>query len=195
LHSKQTTTDGIHTAIAYVYASLAARLAATGFTPEDIGKLALQSDDNSVWILINNVGPIWAKVTNLTAASTLVLGEAVVAGDLLALNSSSEGRLAESNFSTDRWRLYAVALEPGVATATISVETIMGRVVPIRFGVAPGAGSNGSLVFLSTVPGEAALSPPTSGNAVYAVGILAGANGITTTPDVLFQPRYISRIP
>lgn len=58
LHSKQTVVDGIHTSISYEYANATARLAATGFTAEDVGKFARQLDNNSLWML-STTTPTW----------------------------------------------------------------------------------------------------------------------------------------
>jgi hypothetical protein len=64
LHSKQTQADGIHSAIAYVYADQAERLAASGFTPEDVYKLAYQQSDASVWLLVNTSPITWVETFN-----------------------------------------------------------------------------------------------------------------------------------
>ncbi|GAF96252.1 unnamed protein product, partial [marine sediment metagenome] len=57
----------------------------------------------------------------------------------------------------------------------------------------PGAASNGSPVFVSATAGVATLTAPTgSGNVVYLLGILQGADGADTSPLVLFQPQFIA---
>jgi hypothetical protein len=51
-------------------------------------------------------------------------------------------------------------------------------------------------VYLSTTNGEASLTSPTSsGDAIIRVGILYGATGINTSPEVIFQPQFIGQIP
>lgn len=45
----------------WTYATLAARLAATGFVAADVGKLALQTNDYSYWQL-TAITPTWAKL-------------------------------------------------------------------------------------------------------------------------------------
>ena len=61
LHAKQTIADGIHAAVSYVYPNAAARTSASGFTSEDLYKLALQTDDNSIWLVTGLAGstPVW----------------------------------------------------------------------------------------------------------------------------------------
>jgi hypothetical protein len=66
LHSKQTLTDGIHGVISYEYADSTARLAATGFTAEDLYKQAIQLDDDSIYVLIDYATPTWQQANTLT---------------------------------------------------------------------------------------------------------------------------------
>lgn len=75
LHSKQTTSDGIHTPISYVYSNSSTRSSASGFNSDDIGKFARQLDDNSIWMLIE-ITPTWVAVgssTSLELATTMPL--------------------------------------------------------------------------------------------------------------------------
>jgi hypothetical protein len=62
-HSKQTIAEGIHSPVSFVYADEATRLAATGFISEDLYKLALQLDDESLWLLLD-LTPTWVTVGN-----------------------------------------------------------------------------------------------------------------------------------
>lgn len=60
-HKGLTGTD-IHVPYTYVYANATARNAATGFVSADVGKLARQTDDNSLWILTATT-PTWVQVS------------------------------------------------------------------------------------------------------------------------------------
>jgi hypothetical protein len=51
-----------------------------------------------------------------------------------------------------------------------------------------------ALGFPVTTPGKATLVAPGSANALVQVGILVGADGITTSPDVVFEFNVISLI-
>lgn len=53
------------------YADAPTRTAATGFLAADETKLALQLDDNSLWLLTDYTGPTWAAV-NAAAAGVLI---------------------------------------------------------------------------------------------------------------------------
>ena len=63
-HKKLTSASaqGVHTIIAYVYADVTERTSATGFTVEDIGKVAKQLSDGSKWML-DSIAPsiVWTS--------------------------------------------------------------------------------------------------------------------------------------
>lgn len=68
----------------------------------------------------------------------------------------------------------------------------MGQIVPILMDAVYTLADNGSRVWLSTTAGTATLTPPSNGWAQSFVGILQGADGVTQTPGVLFQPRLVA---
>jgi len=127
---------------------------------------------------------------------TMVAAETLAMGDLLCVvNSAGEMGKARSTYSADRWRVIAVALDVAIAGDNVPVG-LVGEVSPVLFGSAPAAASNGSLVYLSSTLGVATLTPPlTTGNVIFTVGVLQGANGLSSSPTVAFIPQYISRIP
>jgi len=65
-HKNITSVQGVHVAHSWEYADATARLAATGFTSADIHKLALQSDNNTLWMLTATT-PTWVAVGQGTA--------------------------------------------------------------------------------------------------------------------------------
>lgn len=67
IHGKTTEQQGIHSVIAYRYADAAARTGAVGFTYEDVGKVALQIDDSSYWVLAS-VTPTWTRLSTGTVS-------------------------------------------------------------------------------------------------------------------------------
>lgn len=87
-HSKLTAIDGgVHSAIAYIYANSSDRTAATGFTSEDLGKFAWQSDTNTMWMLTSTSPVVWQqmaltppmqKVPFDATTTTLTLGNVYV---------------------------------------------------------------------------------------------------------------------
>lgn len=56
----------IHIVPNWVYANEAARQGATGLTSDDIYKAALQSDNNSLWLLVNNSPVEWVAISGNT---------------------------------------------------------------------------------------------------------------------------------
>jgi hypothetical protein len=68
-HGLLTTAEGIHVCYQFVYANAAARAAATGFVASQVGKLARQLDDNSLWMLTATT-PTWVQISNGTGGIT-----------------------------------------------------------------------------------------------------------------------------
>lgn len=58
----------IHVPYNWQYANETARLAATDFDPADVGKLAFQTDNQTIWILSNHSPVVW-KGFSATATS------------------------------------------------------------------------------------------------------------------------------
>jgi len=76
--------------------------------------------------------------------------------------------------------------------ATVRVFTKSGVCPPVRFTAAPAGALNGTLVFLDSTSGVATTIPPTAGgNTLFTVGTLASADGISTTPNVVFRPQFL----
>jgi len=63
-HGQLTTAEGIHIPYQWTYADTAARTGATGFVAADVGKLARQLDDDSLYMLTATT-PTWTKLTGL----------------------------------------------------------------------------------------------------------------------------------
>jgi len=59
-----------HPAHNYEYANAAARTGATGFVTADLYKLAVQTDDYSLWILTSTV-PTWVEISGTAVASSI----------------------------------------------------------------------------------------------------------------------------
>jgi hypothetical protein len=73
---------------------------------------------------------------------------------------------------------------------TAELSSSAGKLISVRFSTPPLQSSNGSPVFLSETPGEGTLIPPNdSGTIIFLIGILQGADGISLTPNVVFQPK------
>lgn len=194
-HSRQTVADGIHIVQAFEYADQTARDGAAGLTTADVGKAARQTDDDTFWLLTDDSPVTWVGPLGSFSDIILTAGENLAAGDVLTVDSSGEAVKASSSFSGGLFEVVGVARAAALATAAVSMARI-GDHEGVLFGVAPAGASNGSFIFLSSTAGQATLTPPaSSGNVIFLVGVLQGADGADTTPDVLFRPQYISRVP
>jgi len=88
---------------AWSYADAANRLAATGFTSDQIGKLARQKDDNSFWKLTVEAPPTWVEDTNAAALKIVSLPSDVqwidgTLGGTLTMNSAGWTDKQSGNF-------------------------------------------------------------------------------------------------
>lgn len=81
-HYLSTDTDN-HVVTAFTFATAVARAAGTGYSlvPADKGKIAIQSDDVSFWILQDDSPITWAPITLvLSSTDALYFGEASTNG-------------------------------------------------------------------------------------------------------------------
>jgi len=86
----------IHQLHNWTYADATARTGATGFVADDIGKVALQSDNNSYWVL-QTTAPTWSELTGATVAAHDLGGSSHNADTLANLNSKiSDATLDDS---------------------------------------------------------------------------------------------------
>lgn len=130
---------------------------------------------------------------DLTAIETFVAGENLTVGDVLVLNAAGQVIRADSSISGGNWRVLGVSRQTVLSGANVEVFTKFGSSPAARFSAPPLAAQNGQIVFLASASGQATLTPPTtSGNSVFSIGILQGANGVTVTPTVLFQPHLFA---
>jgi hypothetical protein len=62
----------IHVINTWTYANSAARDAATGFTADDVYKVAIQTDNNSIWMLVDHSPITWKKIATEDDIASLV---------------------------------------------------------------------------------------------------------------------------
>ncbi len=160
------------------------------------GMLVYVNSTATTYRLVGGIADInWVAESTPSSFLNLTAGVALADGELLRINSSGEAVLADAGSGTiDESRTIGASSGAYAATATANINATPGTLVPTKFGSAPAGASNGSPVYLSsTVPGEATLTPPSgSGDVIFLVGILQGADGASTTPTILFQPQFIS---
>jgi hypothetical protein len=88
----------LHTLIRWTVASSSAR-AALSLTSADIGKLCKQTDTSEFYLLVNNTGPSWLRIDQVTAA--LVLTALASAAGSVSVNSQKITNLATPTATTD----------------------------------------------------------------------------------------------
>ena len=130
---------------------------------------------------------------------TYVADETLVVGDIVRVANS-----LDVGFTPGRVVLAgSTNTEGDIVLGIVTVGGNQGDVVSIAtsgkvgcgFSVAPPSVDNGKKIYLSSTNGKATTTPPsTIGNVVCKVGILAGADGITTTPLVDIQIQEIMYI-
>ena len=133
-------------------------------------------------------------VQDLTSVEVFTAGEALSVGDVLTFNSSGEVIRANSSIAGGEWEVIGVSKESVLLGSSVQVFTKSGSLPNTRFGVAPPAIQNGNLVFLDSTSGQATVTPPvTSGNTLFTIGTLQGADGVSMTPIVHFRPQFIAQ--
>jgi len=81
----------VHVAYAFSYADSTARTAATGFLSGDVGKIARQLDNNSLWMLTNYSPIAWKDV-----------GSGVTSGDVYGPGSSTDNAIVRFHETTGK---------------------------------------------------------------------------------------------
>lgn len=82
-HKDAAVADGIHIIHAFEYADQAARLAATGFTASDVGKVARVLADGSFWVLSTHSPIVWVSISAsglVPASRNLIAGAGLTGG-------------------------------------------------------------------------------------------------------------------
>lgn len=132
-HALLTIGDGIHVPYAWTYASASSREGATGFVSSDVGKLARQIDDNSLWMLVA-VTPTWVSLggggetcaSNLTFLCRKGSSGTIAKGSPVYLSGWNVGEWAEVELA----KADAVGTMPAVGLArTALTNAVDGEVV------------------------------------------------------------------
>lgn len=71
-HGTVTDPTNLHRMHAWEYADATARLAATGFIPDDVNKAALQLDDYTLWVLSDDSPITWEQLTSSGGGGAVV---------------------------------------------------------------------------------------------------------------------------
>ena len=145
-----------------------------------------------IYPAITTVVPSAIPSVSLTTMRT-VGGSPLSIFDLVALDAGGDLVPANASQGSGTYEVTGVSQAAAVSGAMVDVVELLGMTTPMRFAAAPLASDNGQPVYLSTVDGEATLTAPTApGNVVFRVGILAGGDGVSLAPSVIWRPRFIS---
>ncbi len=130
--------------------------------------------------------------------TTLLQGEVLyVAAD--TTTTATKGRAGRAVATTSLGKYNAVGTAytaPATALdSPVQVSSGHGMRVPVKFSAAPANTLNGSVVYLSTTAGLGTTTAPSaSGDTVFRLGYLIGADGSDATPDVIWAPQFIANI-
>jgi hypothetical protein len=120
-------------------------------------------------------------------------GENLLAGEIVRFDTSgTPGNVLRAQATTLPAADVMGVVKTGVSSGA-SVTYYERGTVPVLFGAAPPASSNGSRVYLDpSTAGLATLTQPSAaGTAAVLLGWLRGANGVTTNPTVQLRPELL----
>jgi hypothetical protein len=193
-HGHCTKEEGIHTTRSFEYANAAARLGDSSLVAADIGKIAIQTDNSSVWFLLG-VGPLsWLELS----ASPLKLVTYDI--DLTTAGNPIIDTRPATPTGNNRWKLVSIDLRVKVAlsggttpTAQLSIGSTSGGTQIILDQVIDSSVAAGTIVggFALTSLG-AALSQATGFEAMYPAGQSTYANvAVTGSPTTGTVTAYL----
>lgn len=163
LHKNIVASDrhGVHS---FAYANAATRLAATGLTTADVGKVAWQQSDDSFWVLKDDSPLTWVTLgASGTPTLTAETDADVVAGQPVYIKASGHLGLAEST-----------ALPQARCAGLVTADTLTGVAAPFSpdgtvnladWTAVVGAASltPGAEYFLAATAGQITDTAPSSG--------------------------------
>lgn len=151
----------VHVLYDYTYADASQRTAASGFSASDIGKLALQADNDSVWVLTATT-PTWLQINSGTT------GRLVLTADTTFYVSTTGSDTTGSGTSGAPW-----------ATVQKAVDYITGYIDPSQYQVtiklADGTYTVTSTIFLR--PNSFAKPPIILGNTSTPANVVVSLSG------------------
>jgi len=161
------------------------------------------TDGSNNWIVLDSTNaslnlPKFVNILGEGVGVRIVTDDALVLGNVVRV-ATTTGNVGLADADTgslrDGW-VAGVSTGTFSGTATAKIVTTHGSLIGVKFAAAPAAASNGLPVYLSSTAGQGTLTAP-SGNTVvtFIIGVLQGANGSTTTPNVFFRPQFISKGP
>ena len=139
---KSTPLGQMHVPYNWTYADAAARTGASGFTADDVGKLARQLDNDTLWMLTDHTGPVWQTIGSSSGTEILADGSVPFAADqsmggfnltnLAAAAAAGEAvrydefNLLDGAVSTNSGDISTLGADLNVAEAAIATQYING---------------------------------------------------------------------
>ena len=123
---------------------------------------------------------------------TGVASEALGVGDVVTFLKTGDaaGHLQKASSTTAESSVVGVCITAVSAGQTATVQ-IDGE-TNVNLDSAPLSSQNGNKVYIGSTDGQGTLTIPTqTGNSVVEVGFIRGANGLTSSPSVLINLRFV----
>ena len=141
-----------------------------------------------------------ASATSEKVIKALVLGETVVAGDVIRIATSADGPItagrAVKAIATTGRNVDAIAVADAGGNAGDSINVILMGSRNLTFGVAPTTAQIGKDVFLdSGTSGAVTLTAPTStGTSVVKIGKLLNADGLSASQICKIEVQFVAEL-
>lgn len=181
----------IHVAHQWEYADESARIAATGFVPSDVHKLALQLNDKTLWMLVDDDPITWAQMNPSDPANTNRITARVLKG---TSGSIAKGKavymagfdpitgyvLVEKADASNVAKMPAIGvLDSAITEAVSGLCVVIGGIENVDTSA---FSFNDSLYVSPTVPGDLTVTRPVS---PHLIQLKAYASVIHATSGVL----------
>jgi len=138
---------GVHVVANWVYANNADMLAASGFVTGDVGKVAWETDNDTLWILTATT-PTWVAIGGLTNPMTAV-GDVIIggaSGTPERLPIGTIGKVLTSNGTTAGWASGSTAA--GLYAGNVVAPPALGSWTWLNQGGATATNNGGTLLML-----------------------------------------------
>lgn len=159
------------------------------------------SGNDTYWGFSGFNFPAGSGGTPSTSALTLLYvataGENLTAGDVVRLAASggaTAGQAFRAQANATDYEAFGVVKTSALLGA--AVDIYVSGSVPTKFSAAPALTDNGKIVYLSATIACATITAPTvAPTADLRLGRLVGADGVSTTPNVLWNAQTPLLIP